>query len=396
MGSGRFSADGRRVAAVNFGFKGPRDRWALCVWDTATGKELHRATGEVWMGNVPQDFDRYLADYALSPDGTRLLTLCSEPGQEKAGAPTTLRLVSLWDVATGRALWRVEAEARFTASAFSPDGRTVAAAMADRIVLLEAASGKERLRLKGSARALAFAPDGRTLAAAEGKAVRLWDVTSGEDLGKLTGHQGRVEALAFGAGGGVLVTTSADSTALVWDLTRRVPRPRGTEVAGGQAEALWNDLVCDDGGKAFRAVVALTAAPKQTVALLTERLKPVAAPDARRVEKLIADLDSDTFDVREKAAKELESIAEQASDALRKALESPPSAEVRRRIEALLEPQEPGRRQSPETLRQVRAVEVLEHVATPEARQLLEALSRGVAGARLTREARAALDRLGR
>ena len=72
------------------------------------------------------------------------------------------------------------------------------------------------------------------------------------------------------------------------------------------------------------------------------------------------------------------------------------SAEVRRRVEGLLESQEPGGRQAPQALRQVRAVEVLESAGTPEARQLLEALARGVAGARLTREARAALDRVGR
>jgi hypothetical protein len=45
-------------------------------------------------------------------------------------------------------------------------------------------------------------------------------------------------------------------------------------------------------------------------------------------------------------------------------------------------------------LRLLRAVEALEHVGTPEARQLLEALSRGAREARLTREAQASLRRL--
>jgi RNA polymerase sigma factor (sigma-70 family) len=394
--SGRFSADGRRVAVATFGFKGPRDRWALRIWDVATGKELHRATGEVWTGNAPPDFDRFLADYALSPDGAWLLTLASEPGPDKGGVPTTLKLISLWDVATGRALWRVEAEAAFRGSAFSPDGRTVAVALADRIVLVESASGKERARLKATVRLPAFAPDGRTLAAAEGSAVRLWDVARGEDLGRLTGHQGRVEALAFAPAGRALVTGSADSTALVWDMTGLVPRPRPVELEPGRAEALWDDLASDDAGNAYRAIVALSAAPKDAVALLKGRLKPVAAPDGRRLEQLIADLDSDSFDVREKAAKELEPIADRAADVLRKALGASPSAEVRRRVEALLEPYEPGGKQTADVLRQVRAVEVLGSVGTPEARQVLEALARGVAGARLTREARAALDRLGR
>jgi hypothetical protein len=44
----------------------------------------------------------------------------------------------------------------------------------------------------------------------------------------------------------------------------------------------------------------------------------------------------------------------------------------------------------------LRAVEVLEHVGSPEARQLLTTLTKGSAGARLMEEARASLQRLER
>jgi hypothetical protein len=48
----------------------------------------------------------------------------------------------------------------------------------------------------------------------------------------------------------------------------------------------------------------------------------------------------------------------------------------------------------PDRLRELRALEVLERLATPEAAALLDELARGPPAARLTRDAAAARDRL--
>ena len=47
-----------------------------------------------------------------------------------------------------------------------------------------------------------------------------------------------------------------------------------------------------------------------------------------------------------------------------------------------------------EALRGLRAVEVLEHLGTPEARQFLHVLGKGAGESRVTRESRASLERL--
>ena len=66
-----------------------------------------------------------------------------------------------------------------------------------------------------------------------------------------------------------------------------------------------------------------------------------------------------------------------------------------RRIEELLKKIEDGA-VSGERLREVRALEVLEGLGTPEARKLLEELAKGAADAALTQEAKASLERLNR
>jgi TolA-binding protein len=49
---------------------------------------------------------------------------------------------------------------------------------------------------------------------------------------------------------------------------------------------------------------------------------------------------------------------------------------------------------SPENLRAIRCVELLEQLATPEARRILQELAQGFPDARLTQEARISLQRL--
>lgn len=109
--------------------------------------------------------------------------------------------------------------------------------------------------------------------------------------------------------------------------------------------------------------------------------------------RLIADLDSDDFTVREKAKKQLRQLGERAEPGLREALKGKSPLEARRRIEELIEELQ-ALSTSPDCLRELHAVEVLEHIGTAEARQMLRTLADGAAHARLTREAKASLQRL--
>src|SRR5262249_22632415 len=109
--------------------------------------------------------------------------------------------------------------------------------------------------------------------------------------------------------------------------------------------------------------------------------------------RLLADLESDQFPVRNRASRELEALAELAEPELRAALAGKPSLELRGRLQKLLETLE-QRTPSGAQLHALRALEVLEYMRTEEAQQLLTALAKGAPEARFTQEAKAALARL--
>jgi len=154
-------------------------------------------------------------------------------------------------------------------------------------------------------------------------------------------------------------------------------------------------LAGDDSVRAYDAIRRLSVSPHELIAFFRQHLKPVATADEKRIAQLIADLDSDEFAAREKATRELEALGEAAAEPCRTALTGNPSIESRRRLERLLSKQIHDMGQpSAERLRTLRALEVLERARTPEARQLLTTLAKGAPGAWLTREAKAALERL--
>jgi hypothetical protein len=127
---------------------------------------------------------------------------------------------------------------------------------------------------------------------------------------------------------------------------------------------------------------------------MKERLKPAQPIDDRRIQRLVRDLDSERYSTRQDAQKELQLLLDEevVRKSLRRALAAKPSLEVGQRLEQLLSG--PSGLGPGEVLRGVRAVEILERIAIPEARQLLQALAGGAPEVRLTREAKGALARL--
>src|SRR5262249_34108978 len=132
-------------------------------------------------------------------------------------------------------------------------------------------------------------------------------------------------------------------------------------------------------------------ADRHTVPFLKVRLRPDPPPDVNRLKRLIAQLDNASFQSRERAQRELEGMGDLAVAILKRTLEAKPSLEVRRRMEGILTK---APLLSREKRQYLRAIDVLEQLATPDAKELLRTLSKGAPGTRVTAAAQAALDRL--
>jgi hypothetical protein len=206
-----------------------------------------------------------------------------------------------------------------------------------------------------------------------------------EDMGTPEARQ-LLDKLSKGAAGAGLTTEAKAALDRLAAAKASSPQPTDDE--------LWAGLADDDAARAFTAARHLALHPPQAVPLLRKHLRPVPLADDKLVARFIADLESEDFKVREKAAEGLEKYGEQVVPALRKALTGRPSLESRKRIENLIE--QFTQQTPPPLLRALRGVEVLEHVATPEARQVLQTVAGGAPPARLTREAQASLQRLAR
>jgi hypothetical protein len=239
---------------------------------------------------------------------------------------------------------------------------------------------------------MVFSHDGQLLASSDGYTIHLWESATSKLIDTFKGHQGDIHALAFSRDGRRLASASSDSTVLIWDVTGQ-PAKEAT-LTEAKLKECWNDLAGEDAGRAHRAVWTLIRAPRESVPFLKANLHPVKPVGREQIDRWVRDLDAGAFETREKAMVELDKLGELAEPALRRALANKPTLEQRRRIEPMLAKLETAL-PTGETLQALRAVRVLEHAATPEARQLLGALASGAEAAWLTREAKAALTRTG-
>lgn len=112
--------------------------------------------------------------------------------------------------------------ARVSAVSWSPDGRRIASASDDHLVLIcDAQHGKTLLTYSGHSApiyTLAWSPDGKYIASAGAdNTVRVWDAASGKTITVYTGHADAINAISWSHQGNLIASGSQDRTVQVWN-----------------------------------------------------------------------------------------------------------------------------------------------------------------------------------
>ncbi|MBI1830776.1 MAG: WD40 repeat domain-containing protein [Planctomycetes bacterium] len=211
-----FSRDGKVLASAS-------RRRAVVLWDAKTGKVI--ATFEGLVLKKPETgTNAGIYSVVFSPDGKTL------------AAGSAKKMIRLFDLTTLRetASWSDEHKHGGYSMAISPDGKTLATGASDQFLkggfnvtdgdihLWDVQTKKKTAVLKGHASTvygLAFSPDGKTLASCSSdKTVRLWDVATNNPIATLREHTDAVYCIAYSPNGKTLASGGKDKTIKLWDV----------------------------------------------------------------------------------------------------------------------------------------------------------------------------------
>jgi hypothetical protein len=317
------SPDGTR------GLSGSDDGTAS-LWDLETGNRIF-----TWSENAA----KAVKAVAFTIDGRYALS---------GGLDRTL---TFWDLETGNRVRSIPAHKDLLNDmAVSPDGRHVltTGGLADKQLALRDLETGALIRALNEPEAvlvkIAISPDGRyILSGGFGGALTLWDLESGKPIRRFPGHRGNVRAVAFSRGGRYLISGSADTTLFVW-------LPRTADARGGPAGRTDAERL-DSALAAFREQDFFTwTAAREEVLRQGERavefLLKVFPPDTpssepAALDRLLKELDDDSFERREAARKKLSDLGDEIVPWIRQRLQEGNrlSAEVRQSLTILLNQQ---------------------------------------------------------
>ena len=216
-----------------------------------------------------------------------------------------------------------------------------------------------------------FSPRGLFLASSfDSPTVDVWEIATARRAFQVKGYH-NCTRIRFSAPNH-LITVGGDKEVYLWDLTR-TPGFRKFRVANSKIkESAWTALKSLDPMEGAAATEYYCDNPKEFFAFASGGSLIPAPPSNERIEEFIKALDASTYAVREKAVRDLVAIGEAVHPALESALQKKLSREVRRRLKDASSriPMVDGLGE--DAHRQLRAVFILERIATTESCTILK------------------------
>ncbi|HEX5138596.1 MAG TPA: protein kinase [Planctomycetota bacterium] len=233
-----FRPDGAAIACASFDGSvkvydvGTREPLAdVHLIDTTTGCVRYSPDGSRIYAGVADGSIRVLDGRSYEPVGSwkahggSVFSLAPHPGGRWLASTSQDTTMAVWDLSTGREVFREAGSVWIWSAVFSPDGSLLASSGTDGTPRVE----RVRLRETGSWRivrdlvhpadviTIAFSPDGSLLATgARDGGVRLWDVRTGQCRCTMSCVPAYVERVAFSPDG-TRVAVATGRTVQIWD-----------------------------------------------------------------------------------------------------------------------------------------------------------------------------------
>jgi WD40 repeat protein len=213
-----FSPDDRFLLVNAFNAGPKKDDYhhfdTLQIWKRRSSTSLEK------IADIPMRY--FLSGYCVSPD-SKWIAVTSKVG------------CRFYDCETGKLIQSCE-DVPGSVIAATPSGRVLLSrdnasdARVGTPFVWEKASGKTICKLdckpgQTDRAPLVISPDGKFVAGClDREGVALWDAFTGKQLGNLKGHRGNIGSLSFSSDGQFLVSASADTTILIWDLKKHLTK----------------------------------------------------------------------------------------------------------------------------------------------------------------------------
>ena len=245
-----FTSDGKYIVSCS-------NNNFLIIWDAETGKELLKVEKIGGNSTLPSLISKTSNDgryyVSVSYNTVRLWKKKNDDNPhiiENANCKSAIAFspdgkciaaasdekILVWDAETEEVLLRLVGHKRCVNSvAFSPDGRCIASsALYDTIIVWDAVTGSELLRIKENTykvNSVAFSPDGKKMVSETGEedaddrfklsyqySVFIWDAETGEQIKELYGHSYIAHSAIFTPNGKSVVSASSDKTVRIWNV----------------------------------------------------------------------------------------------------------------------------------------------------------------------------------